>query len=85
MNYNFWIVYFVFKVPGELNITYTLLGSEDRTLAQVVSQQGDELNLLDTSDILIFSNITFYNLSFTQLNDADVVEEYNVTAEVSLP
>lgn len=69
-------------MPGELNITYDLLGPENRTLARVV--QGDGLNLiLMDFDIVIFSDTTAYNLTFTQIDAMDVVDEYNITAEVS--
>ena len=72
-------------MPGELSINYTLLGPENRTLVESRSANdtsGLDLVLLDF-DIRVFSNDTVYNLSFTQVNDMDIFEEYSITAEVS--
>ena len=74
-----------FKVPGELNISYELLGPENRTLAGVIQQSSDELNLITGNvDIVVFTNVTQYNLTWVQLDDTDVVDNYYITAEVSL-
>lgn len=71
-------------MPGELNITFDLLGPENRTLAGVASEDDNGLNLFtDGGDILIFSNDTLYNVRFIQLNDMDVVDEYTIFAEVN--
>ena len=72
-------------MPGELNITSTLLGPKNRTLVGSRSDNdttGLGLITLDF-DIRVFSNETVYNLSFTQVNSTDVVTEYSITAEVS--
>ena len=72
-------------MPGELNITSTLLGPENRTI--VGSQSKDDTNELDlitmNFDIRVFSNETAYNLRFTQVNSLDVVDDYTIIAEVS--
>ena len=72
-------------MPGELNIISTLLGPENRTLVGSRSDNdttGLGLITLDF-DIRVFSNETAYNLSFTQVNSMDVVDDYSITAEVS--
>ena len=72
-------------MPGEIHITSTLLGPEKRTL---VGSQGDHnttgLDLITLNfEIRVFSNETAYNLSFTQVNRLDVVDDYSIIAEVS--
>ena len=71
-------------MPGELSISSTLLGPENRTLVDTQSaNNGLDLVTLDF-DIRVFSNETAYNLSFTQVDTMDVVEDYSITAQVSL-
>ena len=71
-------------MPGELSISSTLLGPENRTLVDTRSaNNGLDLVTLDF-DIRVFSNETAYNLSFTQVDTMDVVEDYSITAQVSL-
>ena len=72
-------------MPGELNITATLLGPENRTVVGARSTDtSNELDLITMNyDIRVFSNETAYNLSFTQVNSMDVVDDYSITAEVS--
>ena len=70
-------------MPGELSISSTLLGPENRTLVRTRSaNNGLDLIPLDF-DISVFSNETVYNLSFIQINNMDVVQDYSVTAQVS--
>ena len=73
-------------MPGELDINYALLGPENRTLVESRrSNDSTELGLITLDfDIRVFSNDTLYNLSFTQVNEMDVFEEYSITAQVSL-
>ena len=72
-------------MPGEFNITPTLLGPENRTL--VGSQSDNDITELDlitlNFDIRVFSNETAYHLSFTQINRLDVVDDYTIIAKVS--
>lgn len=71
-------------MPGELYINSTLLGPETRTLAEPVEQADGGLSLITQSfDIAVFSNDTAYNLSFTQVNSMEDIEDYSITAEVS--
>ena len=75
-----------FIVPGELNITFALLGPDNRTLVnQIVENSTDgELELITRGfEIITFSNNTVYDLNFTQVNDMDIYENYSIAAEVS--
>ena len=76
-----------FIVPGELNITYALLGPENRTLVnQVVveNRTNGELEFIRQGfEIITFTNNTFYDLNFTQVNDMDIYDDYFIAAEVS--
>ena len=73
-------------MPGEITICYELLGPMNRTLAGAVRQQvSGELNLiLEDVEIITFTNNTAYNLSWTQNNTMDIVDDYFAMAEVSL-
>ena len=73
-------------MPGEFSISSALLGPVNRTLAGPVRRQiGDGLNLIiEDVDIIAFTNNTVYNLSWTQINSMDIVDDYFAMAEVSL-
>jgi len=73
-----------FVAPGNVTIAYELIGTENRTLAGVVQNvDSGSLNLItDGFDIVVFSNTTVYNLSWTPVNEMDIVGDYVINAEV---
>ena len=69
-------------MPGEVIVNSSLIGPENRTLAVIQRADGDLDLILETFDILTFSDETAYDLNFTQVDRTDI-DEYSITAEVS--
>jgi len=82
----FTIAHIPFVAPGNVRISSELIGAENRTLAGVAQNVGGGgLNLItDGIDIVVFSNATVFNFSWTPVNDMDIVDDYILMAEVRI-
>jgi len=69
--------------PGSVLISSELIGRENRTLTGL-GQTNGTLNLISGVDIVVFSNATVFNLSWSQANDMDIVTDYIIMAEVRI-
>jgi len=77
------VVYITFVAPGNVMIDSGLIGADNRTLSGVTQNVGGALNLITIGfDIVVFSNTTVFNLSWTPVNDMDIVDDYIIMAEV---
>ena len=77
------VVFLLFKVPGEINITAKVIGAENGTLSMAEEDNGVFNLVIPGTDILIFSK-TFINLTWYEKNDMDIVDDYILSANVSV-
>ena len=54
-------------------------------MLSMAAQDNSDFNLvMSGSDILVFSNKTFINLTWHQNNDMDIIDDYILSANVSV-